>query len=231
MEVIAIIPARGGSKGIPRKNLRRLNDKPLVAYSILCAKEALEDGVISRIIVSTEDPEIAAVSRQWGAEVIDRPAELASDEAPTEPCMEHVVSALEKQGVPVGATVLLQPTSPLRPPHVVRDMWSALESGGFDSMLTLTVFHGFLWKRREGGVAEPQHDIRHRPRRQDIKDPFYKENGSVYITRRDVLMGSHNRLGGRIGIHELDEHYGIEIDTEWEFLTIERLLGRRLDNG
>ena len=110
--IVAIIPARGGSKGVPRKNIKNLCGKPLIQYTI---DEAKRSNKISRVIVSTEDEEIAEISRNLGAEVIMRPDELATDKAPTLPVIQHVIETLEKnQDFKVDAIMLLQPTTPFR---------------------------------------------------------------------------------------------------------------------
>ena len=121
MNVIGVIPARGGSKGVHRKNIKELAGKPLIQYTI---DEAKKSDNINRVIVSTEDDEIAQISRDLGAEVIMRPEELASDTAPTLPVIQHVVETLEKEGEKIDAVMLLQPTTPFR---TVEDIDGAVE--------------------------------------------------------------------------------------------------------
>jgi hypothetical protein len=117
LNVLAIIPARGGSKGVPGKNIRELAGKPLIAYSI---EAALESEHVDHVVVSTEDEQIAAAAREWGSEVVPRPPELATDTAPTDPVLEHAVTYLEQlDGYRADLIVLLQPTSPLRPPGLI----------------------------------------------------------------------------------------------------------------
>ena len=111
MEILGIIPARGGSKGIKRKNLKEILGKPLVAYSI---EAGVNSKLITKVVVSTEDSEIKEISLKYGAEVIDRPIELAKDETKTAPVMKHVLNELEKDGYKPDYVVLLQPTSPQR---------------------------------------------------------------------------------------------------------------------
>jgi len=224
MDVLAIIPARGGSKGIPRKNLRELAGKPLVAWSI---EAALGSGRIARTVVSTDDGEIASVARAAGAEVVDRPAELARDDSPTEPCMLHALDALKTEGWEPELVVLLQPTSPLRRPGLIDECIDRLLSANADSLLTVCENHPFIWRRR-GGRVRADYDYARRPRRQDIKDEerLYRENGSVYVTRREILLGERNRLGGRIEMFPMDPEESAEIDGEFDFFLIERIIER-----
>src|SRR5476649_611625 len=114
MRFLGIIPARGGSKGVPGKNILPLAGKPLIVWTIEAAKAS---GAIDRLVVSTDDEAIAAVARDFGVEVRIRPAALAADDTPTRPVLEHVVKELEGEGEVFDAMVTLQPTSPLRLPH------------------------------------------------------------------------------------------------------------------
>lgn len=220
-EVLAVIPARGGSKGIPRKNLLPLVGRPLVEHSVAAALRARH---VTRTVVSTDDGEIAAVAAAAGAEVIIRPAELATDAAPTEPTLEHAVQVVERDGAAVDLVVLLQPTSPRRPPWLIDACIAQLEAEGGDSLLTVCRTHAFFWRRR-GPSVEASYDFRRRPRRQEVpeEDVWFRENGSVYVTRRDVLMREHNRLGGRIALYEMPEEDSWEIDSPLDFWLHERL--------
>ncbi|TET51984.1 MAG: acylneuraminate cytidylyltransferase family protein, partial [Anaerolineales bacterium] len=195
--VLGVIPARGGSKGVPRKNLVQLAGKPLLAHSIEAARQA---ELIDRVVVSTEDEEIAAAARGWGAEVVPRPTELATDTAPTDPVLEHAVEYLEElDGYRPGLVVLLQPTSPLRPPGLIDACIERLLETGADSLLTVFQGHTFFW-RRPNGELEANYDPEHRPRRQDIPsaERYLLENGSVYVTCLGTLTGQHTRLGGQM---------------------------------
>lgn len=219
--VLAVIPARGGSRGIPRKNLQLVGGRPLVVHSV---EAALDARLVDRTVVSTDDPEIAAVARAAGAEVVERPAELASDTAPTEPTLEHAVTVVESRGASVGLVVLLQPTSPRRPRGLVDRCIERLRAERADSLLTVCRTHAFFWRRRGTGV-EASYDYQRRPRRQDIpeSDVWFRENGSVYVTRRDLLMRAHNRLGGRILIEEMPEEDSWEIDSPMDLWLHQRL--------
>jgi len=219
-KIIAIIPARGGSKGIPRKNIRLLAGKPLIAYSI---EAALKSKYIDRVIVSTEDEEIAEISKKYGAEVIKRPDELATDTAPTEPALEHVVKWLkEYEDYKTDIIVLLQPTSPLRNSKYIDEALDIFLNSDYNSLLSVCPSHAFIWKMSENSYPI-NYDFKNRPRRQD-KEPEYRENGAIYITKYKILMENHNRLGGKIGLYVMPEKHSIEIDTEFDFYLCEQML-------
>lgn len=219
--VIAVIPARGGSKGIPRKNVREIAGEPLIAHTI---KAALGSKALSRTIVSTEHQEIAQVARECGAEIVIRPAELATDFAPTEPVLEHAVKHLEEtEGYRANVIVLLQPTSPLRDSQHIDEALEAFFKNDYDSLLSVCPSHVFLWRMGGKGAHPLNYDFKNRPRRQD-REPKYRENGAIYITKYDILMGEHNRLGGKIGLYVMPEKSSLEIDTEFDFWLCESIL-------
>ena len=219
--ILAIIPARGGSKGIPRKNIRPLCGKPLIAYTI---EAALDSKYIDRVVVSTEDEEIAGVAREYGAEVIERPPELADDFAPTEPSLEHVARYMEEiEGYRTDVMVLLQPTSPLRNSQHIDEALKTFFTSKYDSLLSVCLSHIFLWKLDNGEPLPLNYDFQNRPRRQD-KQPEYRENGAIYITKCDILMSEHNRLGGKIGLCIMPAEDSWEIDTEFDFWLCEQLI-------
>ena len=150
MNVLAIIPARGGSKGIPRENLRLLAGKPLIAHTIERARQTKS---ISRIVVSTDDPEIAAVSRQYGAEPVLRPAEISGDTATSESALLHAMDYLQQtEGYKPDLLVFLQCTSPLTLPEDIDGAVQALLDENADSALAVTPFHYFLWQAQAHGA-------------------------------------------------------------------------------
>ncbi len=222
-DVLAIIPARGGSKGVPRKNIRSLLGLPLIAWSI---RHAQQSTAITRCIVSTEDAEIAEVAKKYGAEVVERPTDLASDTAATEPVMLHVLEHLDQtENYQPDWVVLLQATSPIRTPDLIDRAISKAGSDNYDSLLTVTPVNRFFWKERSG-AGESLYDFRHRPRRQDIRreDRFFEENGNVYVTSRQTLLAEKNRLGGRVALLETSELEALEIDTETDWRNVEIVL-------
>lgn len=220
MNFLSLIPARGGSKGIPNKNIKFLDGKPLIYYSIEVAKKAK---LVNKVVVSTDRKEIAAVAKKYGAEVIDRPAELASDESPTELTMIHAVVELEKSGYKPDYIVLLQPTSPLRYPDDVDNSINKILKDKADSLLSVQFNKHFLWKDDKGKFTPVNYDILDRPRRQD-RDLEFLENGSIYVTKYDVLHAHKSRLGGKVGYYVMDEESSIEIDSEFDFWLAEMVL-------
>ncbi len=222
MNVITIIPARGGSKGVPRKNIRIFSGKPLIVYSI---EHALNTPSIDAVYVSTDDADIADISRVAGAKVIDRPADLSGDTATTESAIEHLLSVIEDKP---NIVVLLQATSPLRPENAVQEALDKFMTGDFDSLLSISPSHRFFWKV-DGDTAEAEYDFANRPRRQDIEpeDIRYIENGSVYIFTYNHFMEKKNRLGGKIGYVIFPEEYGGEIDTLTDFIMLESIYAEK----
>ncbi len=222
MNYIAVIPARGGSKGLPGKNTRLLAGKPLVAWSV---EQALESGRIDCVHVTTDDPAIAEVARAHGADVpYLRPAELAQDTTPTEPVMTYALDWYERAARTFDAVVLLQPTSPLRLPGTLAAALEAFERHRVESLLGVCEDHHFFWRNREEPTA--LYDYRSRPRRQDIRleDRWYRENGSIYISRTTSFRQHANRLCAPIHMHVMQEEEGWEIDSIADFVVVEALM-------
>lgn len=219
MSILCIIPVRGGSKGVPGKNIRDLGGKPLVAWTIESALNAQED---LHVMVSTDSEEIARVSREHGADVpFLRPAELAQDTTATEPVVEHALEHFRTHhGEPEGV-MLLQATSPLRLPDTLDRAVRQFRETGVDSLVGVVPTPPFIWQHGDSENAAPRasYDVDHRKRRQDMtrSDLRYRESGSLYLTRPDVYDRHHNRLGGAIGLFILHELEGVDIDTELDF--------------
>lgn len=230
MTALAVIPARGGSKGIPRKNLLPVGGRPLIAWTIAQALAAREDGHDLIVAVSTEDAEIAEVAREHGARVIERPAELALDTTPTEPVILHAMDALETEGTVLDAVLLLQATSPVRAPGTIGRAIAQFRESGCDSLVGVVPESPFFWRLPEqpGGSARPAYDVDARPRRQDLRPEqmHYFENGSLYVTAPGIYRTSGNRIGGTVGLFVLDESEGVDIDTPADVAAAETMLAR-----
>lgn len=196
MEILAIIPARGGSKGIPGKNIKPLAGKPLIAHTI---EASLKSKYITRTVVSTEDGRIKEAALEFGAEVVDRPAELAQDVTKTAPVLLQVLDELEKTGYKPDITVLLQCTCPLRDEKQIDEAFELFFNSDCDSVFAarpMGVTHA-LWRKNLDGTYEGLYDYRHRPRRQDtdLHLPLYCETGATYIIRTDVLKEVKDFIG------------------------------------
>jgi CMP-N,N'-diacetyllegionaminic acid synthase len=225
LDYIAVIPARGGSKGIPKKNICECAGKPLIAWTLDAAVQATR---IDRILLSTDDPEIMEIGRDYGVEVIERPPELASDTAHTEPVMLHALDQLVDKDNHIKGVVLLQPTSPLRTGEHIDDAIHHFAQTGADSLLSVCSTHHFFWKNRL--TPTPFYDVNNRPRRQDItpEGVWYRENGAIYISRLKGFMGHKNRLFGRVEMYVMEEQDSIEVDVDIELLIADLLLGQRM---
>ena len=237
MEILAIIPARGGSKGIPGKNIKLLAGKPLLFYTIDAAKNSK---YITRTVVSTESAQIKDIALSLGAEVIDRPIELAQDETKTAPVLLQVVSELEKQNYYPDIVVLLQATCPLRNAKELDEaieLFFANRKNGVDSVFAakeIGTTHS-KWRRspedEADRVYECLYDYRNRPRRQD-KDkhyPMYAETGATYIIKTDVMKRVKDFIGDKPELY-LDGSAG-DIDAIEDFEKAEKIILQRQQEG
>lgn len=230
MRALGLIPARGGSKGVPRKNIRPLAGKPLLQYT---AEAALAARSLARIILTTDDEEIAETGRRCGLDVpFLRPAELAQDDTPTLPVMQHAVDWLEQQGETYEAICLLQPTNPLRGPEVIDACLELFTQTDADSVITVLPVpaeynpHWVYFREPDGQLRLSTGARTPIPRRQELP-PAYHREGSVYVTRRDVLMEDNSLYGRYVIGYELDASQCVNIDTPADWERVERLLAQR----
>lgn len=226
---ISIIPARGGSKEIPRKNVKIFHGKPLIAHSI---ESAQSSQFVDKVIVSTDDKEIADISKNFGAEVIWRPDSLATDTSPSEEALIHVVDTLENDSrIDIDYIVFLQATSPFRPKGLIDQCFEKLKSQGGDSLVSVCFETIFYWQEKNG-EGKSLHDYKARPMRQDIAEDekIYRENGSLYIMKRDILMEGKNRLGGKVILYPMEQENAFEIDTDFDFWLLEKIVERKIEN-
>ena len=220
---VSIIPARGGSKGVPRKNVRHLLGKPLIVHTIT---RSLNSERVSRTVVSTDDEEIASISLQYGAEVIERPPSISGDDVSSEQALHHVLDELERnESYTPDLVAFLQCTSPIRRERDVDCAIQTLVDGGADSLLSVCRFHRFIWRVEQGRPASQNYDYRNRQLRQALS-PEFMENGSIYVFKPEVLRKFDNRLGGKIQLYEMDYFSSFEIDTMEDFILCEAILQR-----
>ena len=218
-KVVAIIPARGGSKGIPRKNLRLVGGLPLVARAIQTCKQVAE---IDQVWVSTDDEEIATVARSFGAQVIDRPQELSGDKASSESALLHGLDVLAESGQDPEVLVFVQTTSPFIDSEALGKAVSMVTEQGYSSVFSAFETYGFLWQEDSQGATGVNHDLKYRPRRQD-REPHFMETGAFYVMDVSGFRASGHRFFGKVGIAKVPESYAIEIDTPEQLESAERL--------
>ena len=228
MKICAIIPARGGSKGVPRKNIQLLAGKPLIAHTI---EQALQARQVNRTIVSTDDAEIAAISEQYGAEVVMRPPELATDTASSESTLLHTLDYLQQtEEYQPDLVVFLQCTSPLTLPEDIDGTVQTLLDENADSALAVTPFHYFLWRRDEcGNAVGVNHDKEVRLLRQELK-PQFLETGAVYAMRVRGFRKTKHRFFGKTVMYVIPPERCVEIDETFDLIIAETLLQQRPKN-
>ncbi len=229
MRVLGVIPARGGSKGIPGKNIKLLAGKPLLQYTADAASAARR---LTHVMLTTDDERIAQVGRACGVDVpFLRPAELSADDTPTLPVVQHAVKWYEAQGTTFDAVCLLQPTTPFRRQEDIDSCIKLLDDTGADAVVTILPVpadynpHWVYFRvgselRLSTGEAAPL------PRRQDLPPAFHRE-GSVYVTRRDVLMERNSLYGTRVVGFEIKDRPSVNLDLPEDWIEAERLVQTR----
>lgn len=221
MKTLALVPLRGGSKSIPNKNIKEIAGKPLCAWALEAASHTKR---IDAVYVSTDSAEIEAVvhSLNLDVKVIQRPGELATDEASTELVILHFMEQVSFDNL-----VTIQATSPLLLSEHLDDALQKFESENLDSMLSAVRIKRFFW--HDNGTPLNYNPL-NRPRRQEFAGTLM-ENGAFYITRHDILKQYHCRLGGKIGIYEMPEYSAIEIDEPRDWQTVAGLLIQNLEKN
>ena len=227
-KIIALIPARGGSKGIQRKNIKLLAGKPLIAYSI---ETALKSKYIDRVVVSTEDEEIAEISKKYGAEVpFLRPKELARDDSPTIDAIMHAINRFEESGEYFDIIVLLEPTSPLRDVEdidkCVEILISNPKAKAIVSVAKLESTHPEfnVVIKNEGFIRKPDGTTNFKVlRRQDLKDIYFFE-GSVYISEINTLRQKRTFYHELTLAYVVPKYKSFEVDEFCDFICVESLM-------
>ena len=216
MTALAIIPARGGSKGIPHKNVREVGGKPLIAWSV---EQALAAESVARVIVSTDDHDIAYQAEAYGAEVFWRSEATATDTASSESALIEVINA-QDGCEPI--TVFLQATSPLRQPHDIDQAVALLSTA--DSVFSARIVHGYTW--RHGRCLVP--DCTKRVPRQSHTTQTLEENGSIYVMRTDLFVMMGTRTFGTVKPYVMHPLDGYQIDTMEDLELMEQLFSLRM---
>lgn len=220
MRILAVIPARGGSKGIPRKNIRLLAGKPLIYH---CIRTAQHCAAITDIAVTTDNAEIADIAEQYGAEVVLRPASLATDEVTLDPVVHHAVGIMEKRhGAAYDVVVTLQPTSPLLRAETLGKGLEYFRAGAWDTVLSVVNRPRLLWEKQDDAMVPLYTERRNR---QNLR-PQYLETGAFLITCRSFVT-AENRIGDRVSVFEMDEDESVELRTPNDWLLAEHRLGRK----
>jgi CMP-N-acetylneuraminic acid synthetase len=229
--VLAVVPARGGSRGVPRKNIRPLGDHPLLAYTIAAGRASSR---VTDLVVSTEDPEIADVARTYGAEVIERPAELATDEAPTAPVIQHAIDRVEAAtGRTYDYVLTLQPTTPFRRGWDVDAAVDLLEAApdpdaSVTSVVRIFDAHPVRVKRLEADRLLPYIAGDDLPTRRQDLPPAYLRNGAIYLAHRHTVVAGGSVWGNPEIPYEMPPERSVNIDEPLDFLLAEAVVGARL---
>lgn len=230
-KIIAVIPAKGFSRSIPEKNIRKILGKPLIYYSIKAAKES---GLIDRVIVSTDSSKVAGIAKKYGAEVpFKRPAILATNTAHTPPVIQHAVDFLkEKEGYQADIVITLQPTSPLRKAEDIDKMIKQLVQGGYESVISVVNvggYHPWWMSKMKGKKLIPFLDLPpgtdpYNLERQQLPTVL-KQNGSVYVTTAKALAKKNNIIiAENCGAFLMDEMYSLDIDNLADLLLVEIIM-------
>jgi len=208
-KVTAMILARAGSKGIHNKNIIDFCGKPLIVWSI---EQAMQSKYVEDVYVSTDGEEIAEISKKHGAEIIWRPADLASDTASSESALIHAVSEVKKKHK-ISAVMFLQATSPIRLDIDIDNAVDTFFDNSYDSLFSMSVLEDYcIWKKKENKLYSFTYDYLNRGRRQE-RESLFLENGSIYIFKPEILINNRNRLGGKIGMYEMPFDRSYEIDS------------------
>lgn len=227
LRIVAIVPARGGSKGIPRKNIRPLAGRPLLEYT---ATAALAARGLTRVVLSTDDAEIAEIGRRCGLDVpFMRPAELARDDTPSLPVVQHAMRWLEDHGETYDAVCLLEPTSPFRRAADIDACIELLVKTGADAVASVLPVphvynpHWVFFRDPEGLLHLSTGEAAIIPRRQLLPPAFHRD-GSVYVTRRDVLLVQNSLYGKRLVGYPIPPEFSHDLNTEEDWRLAEERL-------
>lgn len=222
-KLLALIPARGGSKGVKRKNVRPVGGKPLIAWSIEAALAAKD---VDRVVVSTDDAEIARVARDCGAEVLERPPGIAGDRTPMIEVIEHALAELDKPNGKYTYLLLLQPTAPARIPADITDAYRAIKASGADSLISVFVDadkHPARAYTISENLLVPYEEEPKGSLRQDLP-AVYHRNGAIYLSRVDFIRKNHRIWSATPQAFVMPKERSLNIDDELDFLIADLLM-------
>jgi CMP-N-acetylneuraminic acid synthetase len=226
--IVGVILARGGSKGVPRKNIKLLGDIPLLAYSIIEARRSFR---LSKLVVSSDDDDILHLAEHLNCEIIKRPYELATDEATSPSALIHAVNQIEeRESIKVDTVVLLQPTTPFRKYATIDDCIDLYEREAADSVVSVMPAPHFVnphWVRKiEDGYLKPYMDQKDFTRRQDLPEVYWR-NGQVYVTKKEVLFNTNDLFGEKSLPYIMNDDYPVNIDNLIDFKFAEYLVSQK----
>ena len=220
---IAIIPARGGSKGIAGKNVRTLCGKPLIGWTI---EAALASQLVDRVFVSTDDARISQVAEHFGAHVVERPVEISGDTASSESALLHTLEYLLQNKVHCTELTFLQCTAPLTAPEDIDGTVQVMLEQQADSAMAVVPFHYFLWSNTTGSAVGINHDKRIRPLRSE-REPQYLEAGAVYVMKAEGFRQARHRFFGKTAMYVMPPERRWEIDDPADWTVAEALMRQR----
>jgi len=223
VKAIGIIPARGGSKSIPKKNIKQLNGKLLVYYTIDSARSS---NALDKIVVSTDDKEIANVSKKYGVDVMMRPKELATEHSPTEDALIHVLDVLkEKESYEPTIVLTLEPTSPLRREETIRGCIDLYRNTDADSVITVVETRTCFGQLINGKF---KFLFKNQPRRRQDRESLFKESSTVYLTEVKILREKRLVLGDNLYGYVVSSAEAIDINDPWDFDIAEIMMNKKL---
>ena len=216
-KIIAIIPARGGSKGIPRKNIRLLNGKPLLWYIINSAKKS---SVFDKIVVTTDDEEISEISKLYGVDAVERPPELAKDDVTLDPVVYHAASITElKDDIKYDIIVTLQPTAPLTRSETIKKAVEIFTKNIYDTLISVERYKHLYWIKKDNEF-KPLYAKR---KNRQYLEPIYKETGAILICKREILS-KDSRIGKKLFLFEISKEEAIDIDDGIDWIVTKSIL-------
>jgi len=220
LKILGLITARGGSKGIPGKNIKLLGGKPLLQYTWESGKQA---GLLDKVILSSEDQKIIEVAKKLGLEVpFTRPAELAQDETPSIEVIKHALNFFREKGEDFDAVCLLQPTTPFRSPGLIDACIKKFEENNYDSLISVREVPAefnphWVFEEKEGLLKLATGEESIIPRRQDLPKAYFRD-GAIYITKTEVVLKQNSLFGKRIGFYDTSgtPYVNIDVPEDWE---------------